>query len=304
MKFIIQKRKSKLINFLFPLWPIKVFNSIHSIAILSILIGIRIVLQYTSFVIPSINMSISIAWTPIIIVGWTYGPIFGFVLGAITDTISFLISPSVWFWMYAIQEPLVGFLSGVFAYVCLSRKKSYKKNSNKSLKIDLLVTELLILIFFAICFLGLYSLHVGVKFQGQSSNIESFFIMNSKWVILGSMLFFFVVIQITIFIFLKRTTYFRINLFWIIINITFFSLLFSFLLGPITANEYYKYLYGSDSPNFVKYGLIFYLIPRTLKESFKAPIQILILCATIPLALNSIQEMKKNINNKWIKKYK
>ena len=137
--------------FLFPLNPIKVFLNIRLMVILSFLLALRFVLQYLTIYIPVASMSISIAWTPLMLAGWIFGPVFGFFLGFITDTVAYLIKPgSIWYWMYAIQEPLVGMISGIIGFICMLRIKSvfnkealensnFKKPINKTYKLDFLL---------------------------------------------------------------------------------------------------------------------------------------------------------------------
>lgn len=56
----------------------------------------------------------------------------------------------------------------------------------------------------------------------------------------------------------------------IIFLVCFILIIFLFVLGLILANEYYKFIYnGIDFFYFVKYGVIFYLILRAIKELIK-----------------------------------
>lgn len=292
------KKRNLVISFFLPLYPLKVFRNISAMASLSLLIALRIVLQYASIYLPGINMSISVAWTPIMIIGWIYGPLFGFMCGAITDTLGFLIKPTVWFWLYAIQEPMVGVISGIFGFFCRWRIHKNFINS-KSWRWDFLIFELFSIIFSVTCFISLYFMAQGMTFEGKLSKLESFFMINSKWVILFSIIFFFVCIQTTAIVFLKKHNKNIVMVNWVITMVCFMSILMSFILGPISANEYYRYLYGTDSPSWLKYGTIFYLIPRAIKESFKAPIQILLLLLVIPITTHTIQNIKNIASCKW-----
>lgn len=298
-KLLVKKTsKQKIIEFFFPLYPLKVFSSISSITVLSVLIALRMVLQLTSFYIPIFSFSISVSWTPLIIIGWLYGPIYGFVAGFITDSLGILMSGSVWFWLYAIQEPMVGFIAGLFGYFC--RVRLLKNASDKKTKIKDFVIFDFFLIFFSgisIYFLIEFT-NSSVSFEGKSK-LEEIFFVYSKWVILGVMSFFLIFSNILEIIFYKK--FFKNFIFcsWLISLVCILSILMSFLLGPISANEFYKYMYGNDSPYFVKYGTIFYLIPRVFKESIKAPIQVLILIIVIPIASNYVEKMKMAKFLKW-----
>lgn len=296
-------KKNLVISFFLPLWPLKVFSNISAMATLSLLIALRVVLQYASIHIPTINLTISISWTPLMIIGWIYGPLFGLVTGAITDSICFLIKPTTWFWLYAIQEPMVGFICGTFGYLCTLRLNSVSKKP-KSKKWDFIMLQIFLITFVSIGFMGLYMIINDFSYEGKKSELDSFFWLNSKWLILGSILFFFISMEISSIILLKKFNNQFVLVCWIVCMVCFMSILMSFILGPISSNEYYKFLYGKDSPSFVKYGITFYLVPRAIKESFKAPIQIILLVLTIPIAVKTISEIKHSIRTKWNKKYK
>ena len=290
--------KNLVLSFLFPLWPIKVFRNVHTMALLGMMIALRIVLQFFSVYIPTVNLSISLGWMPIIIIGWIFGPVFGFITGAITDTITFFIKPGVWFWMYAIQEPIVGLMSGIFSFIYLIRKNNIKNNKRKGI-LDICILEIIIISFSAICFFSIHKLFEGSSFEGQTSKLEGFFIEQSKYIVTVCLITFFLIVQLAIYLTYKKMRNSFISNIWIICMVCMYSIIFSFILGPIVSNEYYKYLYNKDSPNFIKYGAIFYLIPRTIKESIKCPIQITLLAMLIPLCENRLKEIKSQLQIKW-----
>lgn len=298
-KFLVKKTsQQKIMEFFFPLYPIKVFSNISSITVLSVLIALRMVLQLTSFYIPIFSFSISVSWTPLIIIGWLYGPIYGFVAGFITDSLGILMSGSVWFWLYAIQEPMVGLISGIFSYYCRWRI-SKNKEEKKSKIIDFIIFDFFLVFFSGISiYFLIFFTNNSFSFEGKSSLEEIFFIY-SKWIILGVISFFFIFSNILEIIFYKKFSKNFILCSWVISLVCILSILMSFLLGPISANEFYKYMYGSDSPYFVKYGFIFYLIPRVFKESIKAPIQVFILIIIIPIASNYVDKIKISKFLKW-----
>lgn len=77
--------------------------------------------------------------------------------------------------------------------------------------------------------------------------------------------------------------------------------IFSYLLGPISAIEFYKFLNKtSNVPNLINYGYIYFLLPRIIKECFKTPIYItllsLIICGLDPLLIR----LKNSIHNSYI----
>lgn len=253
-------------------------------------------LQKFAIFIPAFSVSISLAWTPLIIIGWIYGPIFGFVSGVITDSLAMLMSKSVWFWLYAIQEPMLGFISGIFGGICkiLTTKNSLNKIWS------FIFLQVVLLVFSSICiYILIFQVSTDIKFEGKST-LEKFLYSNSKWVIISSMIFFFLCMEILAIIFLKKFSKSFITCSLIISLVCLLSIIFSFILGPISANEYYKFMHnGIDSPYFVQYGLIFYLIPRAIKEAVKAPIQIYVLIVLIPIANIYINQLKMSKFLKW-----
>jgi len=92
---------------------------------------------------------------------------------------------------------------------------------------------------------------------------------------------------------------FEIFLFITIVALTS-TVIFSFLLGPISAIEYYKFLNNTSYvPNLVNYGVMYYLLPRVIKECFKTPIYIIVL-TTLVCALNpAIASFKNRIINSY-----
>ena len=297
--------------FLFPLNPIKVFLNIRLMVILSFLLALRFVLQYLTIYIPVASMSISIAWTPLMLAGWIFGPVFGFFLGFITDTVAYLIKPgSIWYWMYAIQEPLVGMISGIIGFICMLRIKSvfnkealensnFKKPINKTYKLDLIIQQIFFIAFLIICVFALFAWLDGTQKFESKSGFDEIFFSYSKYIIVGALIFFFIAVEIiSIFIYKKNKKNFILCC-WVLILVILSSMIFSFILGPISAVSYYEYINGKPSSSFLTYGAIFYLIPRVIKESIKAPLQIVLFLLVLPIALNFITEIKNTIRLKW-----
>ena len=71
------------------------------------------------------------------------------------------------------------------------------------------------------------------------------------------------------------------------------------MLGPITYAEYTKYITGSEPSSFIKYGSMYYLVPRVLKESIKTPIYIVILFGIILAIQNPIKNFINLTKNSW-----
>lgn len=59
------------------------------------------------------------------VIGWYFGPVTGFFAGAFTDTIGWILRPSTWFWMYAIQEPSSWCDVGVLGSIATLRKMQF-----------------------------------------------------------------------------------------------------------------------------------------------------------------------------------
>lgn len=286
---------NKIKLFLFPLYPFSVFKKTKLLILLSVLISLRIVMQYLVIYVPTLGLSISLSWTPLIVSGWIFGPIVGFFIGVFTELTTYALKPtSVWFWMYAIQEPLVGCISGIFGslYVFLKNKKTNHF-------IYIIINQLLVI------FIVIISCLVLLKWNGfeNNSNIsyDKFFFNTSKYIILVTFLLFFLAIELTIFISIKKN---KKNIFLVIsiLNLTItLTTIFSFVLGPITAVEYYKFLHNKHPNSLIQYGLIYYLIPRVIKETVKLPLQNIVLIILIPISSMHLNNIKKNLFLEWKK---
>lgn len=291
-------QKKKIINFFFPMYPLKVRKSIALICSLSILISLRIVFGLFTINIPQFGMVLSIAHTPLIIIGWVYGPIIGFFSGIATDTISYFISPgNVWFYLYAIQEPLLGFLSGIISSIYVIRK------SASSNIFDLIFTRV-ICYSFVLVSLTLILVYANPNniWQGSSSLNSNDFFTIYKYLAIGLLLLFTIAFEsFNIWAFKKNKGKEKLLIYASIICFLN-AILFSFLMGTISSIEYYKFLHnGSESPNLVKYGFMFYLLPRLIKETIKTPIQIIVLVGllyiSIPIFKNILNYSTVSWNN-------
>jgi len=77
-------------------------------------------------------------------------------------------------------------------------------------------------------------------------------------------------------------------------------LIFSFALGPITAVEYYKFMNGGLTPEaFVKFGSIFYLVPRVAVEAVKVPVEASVVFGIVTLFDVKVINIVNKINNSW-----
>ncbi|MGL4647493.1 MAG: ECF transporter S component [Mycoplasmoidaceae bacterium] len=289
--------KKTFLHFLFPLYPINIFKSPILMCILAMLIAIRVVMQFFTIPIPQFGMSLSVAHTALIIIGWLFGPLIGFFGGIVTDTICYFAKPTgPWFWLYAIQEPLLGFMAGAIGscYLLLKNSDRYKT--------EVIISKTLLYVFTIASFIiVLVYANPDNPFQGSNGLGQNDFFTIYKYVAIAVIIFFIIIYEITFFYFNKRKKEHQ-RLFLYISNIVFLNaIIFSFLLGTISIVEYNKIFFPQNS-NFIKYGAMFYVIPRVVKESIKTPIQIFLLFSVImtitPLFKNSLNTITLSWRNK------
>lgn len=290
------KKTHLFIKFLFPFYPTKAYRSTKLLTILAILIALRIVFNLIAVPIPGITETISFSWVPLMIMGWFFGPIYGFFLGWITDTLCYLIfTRGLWFWMYSIQEPCVGIISGIFSGIYMLRNV---KENNK-IWIDVVFQQIIYIVFTVVCYVCLI---MWLPEQKISKTDE---ILNKVYKYMA-----FILIALFIVIMEACTIYQLVNnkenhthLMLFIYGSCLVVLLmeiFSFLLGPITSIEYYKYLHnGAVSPSYLKYGTLFYLVPRVIVQSIKCPLESLLLVGIVWSLNPSFTNIVNNLNCRW-----
>lgn len=295
--------------FLFPFWPVKIFKSITGICVLAALLGLSILLNLFKINITA-GITISFAWLPGIIIGWYFGPIVGLLMGALIDTINWLIYGGVWFWMYALQEPILGLIVGI-----ISSLFNIIRNTKQHFSICLIINQIMLIGFIiSSIFIVFYYTNPNNPFfqsisnaENSTSNMIKTTQLYLRWIILGILLGLFVIVEVIVgyryYLFKKDrdadSIRFETFLFITIVALTS-TVIFSFLLGPISAIEYYKFLNNTSYvPNLVNYGVMYYLLPRVIKECFKTPIYIIIL-TTLVCALNpAIVSFKNRIINSY-----
>lgn len=303
------QKTNKFIKFLFPFWPVKIFKSITGICVLAALLGLSILLNLFKINITA-GITISFAWLPGIIIGWYFGPIVGLLMGALIDTINWLIYGGVWFWMYALQEPILGLIVGI-----ISSLFNIIRNTKQHFSICLIINQIMLIGFIisSIFIVFYYTDHNNPFFQSISnvenstSNMIKTTQLYLRWIILGILLGLFVIVEMIVgyryYQFKKdmNSNFVRFETFLFITIVALTStVIFSFLLGPISAIEYYKFLNNTSYvPNLVNYGVMYYLLPRVIKECFKTPIYIIVL-TTLVCALNpAIASFKNRIINSY-----
>ncbi len=303
------QKTNKFIKFLFPFWPVKIFKSITGICVLAALLGLSILLNLFKINITA-GITISFAWLPGIIIGWYFGPIVGLLMGALIDTINWLIYGGVWFWMYALQEPILGLIVGI-----ISSLFNIIRNTKQHFSICLIINQIMLIGFIiSSIFIVFYYTDPNNPFfqsisnaENSTSNMIKTTQLYLRWIILGILLGLFVIIEVIVgyryYLFKKDrdadSIRFETFLFITIVALTS-TVIFSFLLGPISAIEYYKFLNNTSYvPNLVNYGVMYYLLPRVIKECFKTPIYIIILTALVCALNPAIVSFKNRIINSY-----
>ena len=81
MPALNKKNIHKVKKFLFPFFPIKTFRSTRLLLVLAILIALRVVLGFINIKIAPFALTISIAWIPVMLIGWYFGPVIGLTMG-------------------------------------------------------------------------------------------------------------------------------------------------------------------------------------------------------------------------------
>ena len=297
IKFV--KIEKKIKKFLFPIS--KPFSSIKTLTFIAIIFALYIFLVLCT--IHSV-LNFSISWIPIMVLGWYLGPIYSCFLTIIFDNIRFFLLSQVgglWFWLYAIQAPLVALISSLFGGLFHYRINAIKSSCSKSIIFDVMLANLIVVSFFVFTIFMLLSfVNNSTKFSG-SEKIEVFFLNVYKWIAISLLTFSLIGFE-TIIINCKRNRQNRKNFILRILILCYCSSLvlvvmfiFPFILQPIATIEYCKYC------GFPNRSFLFYLIPQTFRQSIIVPIEIFVLKAIILLAQKQFNEINDQINNQWKK---
>ncbi|MGL4617274.1 MAG: ECF transporter S component [Mycoplasmoidaceae bacterium] len=293
-KLLDTKNKNNFNKFLFPFYPINFFRSTILMALLSSLVALRVIMQFFTIPIPQFGLTLSISHTPIIVVGWLFGPVIGFFTGILTDTICYFAKPtSPWFYLYAIQEPLLCMMSGIFGSLYVINK------NNEKMRNEIIFSKLVLYLFafFTLIILIIYA-QPNNKFQGSNALKENDFFNIYKYVAIGIVIFFVLVYEL-FFLYLYKKKKKVDRLFLYLTTIGFLNaIIFSFFLGTISAVEYSRIFFPANN-NFIKYGAMFYVIPRVIKESIKTPIQIILLFSIVMSVTPYFERMINNILLSW-----
>lgn len=293
-----RKAQRNIKKFFFPFSPIKSFRSVRLLFLLAILLALRLVFAVLTIKVAPFGLSISFAWLPLMVIGWYYGPVVGLFFGMITDSLSFLISGGVWFWLYAIQEPITGLLSGL-----MSGWYRYRKTKNNII-FDIVLNQIIIIGFAIVSYIALIVwLNPSYEFQKYDPEYKKFYLIY-KWIaVCGISLLVCVYETLTIWKLTQKDDKHdnHIMIDWIYTSslVTLLMFLFSIALGPITTVEYWKFIGIAIPEGYSKMGALYLLIPRICIESIKVPVESLALFGIICLCDSKLESIVNKINNSW-----
>lgn len=290
-------RALKVKRFFFPFAPIKTTRSLRLLILIAALIALKIILTFVSVNIVPFSLSLSIAWVPVIILGWYFGPVAGLFLGMLTDTISYFIKGGAWFWMYAIQEPIVALISGLIAGFYRWRRDK----TNKKIATDIIISQVFTLGFVVFVYVILLVwLKPNAHFSGYKPEHIAFYNVY-KWVAFALLLAFVVAYEVLTILNYKNKLKIKdknslITYIYTSTCVIVIALLFSFALGPYTAVKYLTFLNGTEPTSYLKYGSIFYLIPRVAIEAIKTPIELAVVYGGVTILDKSLMNTINKIN--------
>ncbi|QMT98405.1 ECF transporter S component [Mycoplasma tullyi] len=282
--------KTAIIKFFLPFWPLKLRYNIYLISFLAIFIALKVILGL--FVVrigPTISLGIS--WVGLALIGWIFGIVAAIPIGFLTDALSFFLGGGdVWYWLFAIQEPMIIFTAGLFGSIYRIRR-NYASNFW-----DFVFQQILILGFCVVgfIFLSLYN----------NPETNRFLVRNNSFGTTLSMVFmalFFVFSEITSWLlYLKnRKTKESIKLFLYVSTMMItLSILYSLVLGTIAINEYLINVVH-QKPKTRDFILSAFLIPRVIKETLRLPILIICVIALIKISEPYLQNFFNLSRLRW-----
>lgn len=278
-------------NFCFPIrFHGGASGSIRLLILIGMTIALRLILHLFSIKIGP--MVFSIAVLPMAILGWHIGPVLGFFVGFLSNTLSWMMSGAVWFWMYSIQEPMYMVVSSLFAKIYEWRVKSNKVGG------DFIFFQILLIVFSCLIAWIIFSFH---------ENGENSFTFALKIVTMTVLVVFFVAINCFLIHFIRynKIQKYDFKLLIYIASFTIFSsFLFSFILGTISAIEYVKYISGGSLPfsrgsNYYQFYFLPFLGQRIFKETFRDPLLIFLFFFIQKIYLPEFEKLKYKTSIYW-----
>ncbi|KEZ22744.1 ECF transporter S component [Ureaplasma diversum] len=312
----IDQIKRKFLLFFFPFYPLKLFKSISMITLFAVFLAIRLGMSFLNVRLPGFGLSLSFAWLPLMVLSWYFGPVIGLFAGALMDTLAWALKPSTWFWLYAIQEPIVGLIAGLLGSIATLRKSATKTYW------DLIIVQFVILVFgFITIYVLLTLLNEGsVQYDAKNKKIAPLFSAISRndpeigdeWLYIFKYLAIAFISAFVLFIEIFLLSYYinakkkkkpsnnLIVTIYTALLCILSTMIFSFALGSYTAVKFLEFL-GRKPTNYLRYGINYYLLPRVIKESIKTPIYILILSSVLITFEYVFINVKKISQLKWSK---
>lgn len=114
----------------------KELQNVKSLSICAMMLALRVVVGYFSNLTLTVtpNAKVGFAFLPVAIVGILCGPVFGMIVGALGDILSFIVAPmGAYFFGWTLNGLLVGMVYGLFLY-----------NSPKRPLLSLIICEIII----------------------------------------------------------------------------------------------------------------------------------------------------------------
>jgi hypothetical protein len=123
-----------------------------------------------------------------------------------------------------------------------------------------------------------------------------------RWLSLSLITAFFILMEVYTFYNLSVNStnkQHNITFIYTLILVALVALVFSFMLGPISTASYLEYLNGVPPANWVKYGAVYYLIPRIVVQSIKTPLEAALLTSLVLVLDPTVSRIMANVKNRW-----
>ena len=244
-------------------------------AFLSFLFALHIILVYVGFNLPVINLQVGFDWIPTYLAGWFYGPIWGAVFGFVANNLSWLqTGATYWYWMYAIQEPIIAIFASIISYYCNCTLKHCQ------IKFDVIIQQLIFFVF-VIVTLTLISLCWTNHIQFNDTLVNNNQKLNNL-LIATMVIFSCFVISSEVYILCKLKKQQQKGIYhlkiWLcaITVISSMIFLFAIVLGPITDVNYLYAFHFINNPNISKTLFLSDVIGQVLLQCIRLPLAIVI----------------------------
>ena len=193
------------------------------------------------------------------------GPLVGYVLGWITNSLDWIIHGDIWMWEYAIQEPIICMLGGLTG-ILYKVLKDHKSKWTMFVLFEIVFTGMIIF--------GLYIVSIYFDFDGYKTD-NAFTNMTAKISGIALISVFYVGVNILVIIMMKRNN--DANLIMAVsLLVIITTVIFSWLMGPWAMKRYFEKLNGFTSPKFLNYGYKYYSLARIIESMFIVPVEITI----------------------------